>query len=44
MKKYNATLLYVGEMERTRYDVNISTAGLIRVYSDKGTDVYRLPG
>ena len=44
MKKYNATLLYVGEMERTRYDVNISTTGLLRVYSDKGTDIYRLPG
>jgi uncharacterized membrane protein len=42
MKKYNATLLYVGDMERTRYNVNISTTGLLRVYSLDGTDIYRL--
>lgn len=42
MKKYNATLLYVGDMERTRYNVNISTTGLLRVYSHDGTDIYRL--
>ncbi|MFA4860556.1 DUF2298 domain-containing protein [Methanoregula sp.] len=42
MKKYNATLLYVGDPERERYTVNISTAGLEKVYSEKGTDIYRL--
>jgi YYY domain-containing protein len=44
MKKYNVTLLYVGDTERARYDVNISTAGLHLVYSDKGTEIYRLSG
>jgi YYY domain-containing protein len=42
MKKYNATLLYVGDPERGRYKVNISPVGLERVYSAKGTDIYRL--
>ena len=42
MKKYNATLLYVGDIERTRYKVNISATGLLRVYSHDGTDIYRL--
>lgn len=42
MRKYNATLLYVGDMERTRYKVNISATGLLRVYSQDGTDIYRL--
>jgi len=44
MKKYNVTLLYVGDTERARYNVNISTAGLRLVYSDRGTDIYRLSG
>jgi YYY domain-containing protein len=44
MKKYNATLLYVGDAERERYKVNISPAGLERVYSAAGTDIYRLSG
>lgn len=43
MKKYNATLLYVGVSERQRYDVNI-TAGpnLEKIYSSEGTDIYRI--
>ena len=44
MKKYNATLLYVGDAERERYNVNISPAGLEKVYSDRGTEIYRLSG
>ncbi|PKL68169.1 MAG: hypothetical protein CVV30_09535 [Methanomicrobiales archaeon HGW-Methanomicrobiales-1] len=44
MKKYQATLLYVGDAERERYKVNISTAGLESVYSARGTDIYRLSG
>ena len=44
MKRYNATLLYVGDAERERYTVNISPAGLERVYSAAGTDIYRLSG
>ena len=44
MKKYNATLLYVGDAERERYKVNISPAGLMGVYSAGGTEIYRLSG
>jgi YYY domain-containing protein len=42
MKKYNATLLFVGDAERERYEVNISPSGLERVYFAEGTDIYRL--
>jgi len=42
MKKYNATLLYVGDPERERYSVNIPSAGLTQVYSAHGTEIYRL--
>ncbi|MEI7857341.1 MAG: DUF2298 domain-containing protein [Methanomicrobiales archaeon] len=44
MKKYRATLLYVGVAERERYKVNISNTGLEMVYSSAGTDIYRLSG
>ena len=44
MKKYNATLLYVGDSERERYQVNISANGLEKIYSDSGTEIYRLTG
>jgi len=44
MKKYNATLLYVGELERDTYTVNLPASGLIRANSDRGTDIYRLAG
>ncbi len=42
MKKYNATLLYVGDSERERYTVNLPVTGLIKVYSAENTDIYRL--
>jgi len=42
MKKYQATLLYVGDAERERYTVNITPAGLELVYSAGGTEIYRL--
>jgi uncharacterized membrane protein len=42
MKKYNVTLLIVGDAERTRYKVNISTTGLTRIYSNEGTEIYRI--
>ena len=42
MKKYNATLLYVGDAERERYKVNVTGSGLEKIYSAKGTDIYRL--
>jgi len=42
MKKYNATLLYVGSAERERYYVNITGTGLEKVYSAQDTEIYRL--
>ena len=42
MKKYHATLLYVGDSERERYKVNVTGSGLEKIYSAKGTDIYRL--
>ncbi|WP_321504789.1 DUF2298 domain-containing protein [uncultured Methanoregula sp.] len=42
MRKYNATLLYIGNSERERYNVNFSKAGLEKIYSAKGTEIYRL--
>jgi uncharacterized membrane protein len=44
MKKYTATLLYVGDPERERYNVTLPAAGLEKIYSSRGTDVYRLSG
>jgi len=41
MKKYNATLLYVGDAERERYVIQIPASGLEKIYSDRGTDIYR---
>ena len=35
MKKYNATLLYVGDSERSRYNVNLDSADIMPVY-DQG--------
>jgi YYY domain-containing protein len=44
MKKYNATLLYLGDSERERYRVNISTDSLDKVYSVDGAEIYQLAG
>ena len=44
MKKYNATLLYLGDNERERYQVNISASGLEKIYSADGVEIYRLTG
>jgi len=44
MKKYNATLLYIGDAEHERYDVHIPATGLEKVYSAGGTEIYRLTG
>jgi YYY domain-containing protein len=41
MKKYHATLLYVGDAERERYKVNIPVHKLERIYSADGTEIYR---
>ncbi len=42
MRKYHATLLYVGDPERERYNVQVTGYGLEKIYSAKGTDIYRL--
>jgi len=42
MEKYNATLLYVGNAERERYNVCITGTGLEKVYSAQDTEIYRL--
>ncbi|MCK9592044.1 MAG: DUF2298 domain-containing protein [Methanoregula sp.] len=44
MKKYNASLLYVGDAERERYEINISVKNLEKIYSSEGTEIYRLAG
>jgi YYY domain-containing protein len=44
MKKYNATLLYVGDVERETYNVSLPATGLEEVYSAQGTDIYRIAG
>jgi uncharacterized membrane protein len=44
MKKYNATLLYLGDSERERYRVNIPANGLEKIYSSDGVEIYRLTG
>jgi len=44
MKKYNATLLYVGDPERDRYNVTLPAAGLEKIFSSRGTDIYRPSG
>jgi uncharacterized membrane protein len=44
MEKYNAALLIVGEPERSRYNVTISPTDLERVFSQDGTEIYRLKG
>ncbi len=44
MKKYHATLLYVGDTERERYNVTLPAAGLTEIYSYRGTRIYRLSG
>ena len=44
MEKYNATLLYVGEPERERYDVRIPDRGLLLVYDGGGVRIYERAG
>jgi len=44
MRKYNATLLYIGDPERERYNVTVPTEELMEIYSSRGTVIYRLPG
>jgi YYY domain-containing protein len=41
MEKYHATLLYVGDAERERYEVQIPASGLEKIYSAGGTEIFR---
>ncbi len=40
MKKYNATLLYVGDSERSRYHVDLDSADIMPVYDHEGVKIY----
>jgi YYY domain-containing protein len=40
MKKYNATLLYVGDFERSRYRVNLDSADIIPVFRHADVIIY----
>jgi uncharacterized membrane protein len=42
MKKYNATLLYVGDSERSRYLVDLDSADIVPVYDREGVKIYTL--
>ena len=44
MEKYNATLLYVGEPERERYDVRLPDQGLTLIYDEGGVRIYERVG
>jgi uncharacterized membrane protein len=44
MKKYNATLLIVGEPERERYNVTVPAEGLERIFSKDRTEIYQIKG
>ncbi len=44
MKKYNATLLIVGDSEREQYTVSLPATGLTKIYSADNTGIYRLSG
>ena len=44
MKKYNSTLLYVGDPEREQYNVSLPQTGLVKIYTADNTDIYRLAG
>jgi len=41
MKKYNATLLYVGNTEREQYNVSLHQDGFETIYQGDGVDIYR---
>jgi YYY domain-containing protein len=43
MKKYNATFLIVGELERNSYNITIPTQSLELVFSKNGTTIYKIP-
>ncbi|WP_241648031.1 DUF2298 domain-containing protein [Methanoculleus taiwanensis] len=42
MRKYDATLLYVGDPEREKYAVSLPTDGLSEIYNERGVQIYRI--
>ena len=44
MRKYGCELLYVGDLEREKYAVNLPSSGLERIYDRNGVQIYRIPG
>ncbi len=44
MQKYHATLLIVGEPERSRYNINMSSTDLELIFSQDGTEIYHMKG
>ncbi|OPX66409.1 MAG: hypothetical protein A4E36_02052 [Methanoregulaceae archaeon PtaB.Bin009] len=44
MRSYNATHIYVGDLEREQYGVRVHEAGLLLVYDRAGVQIYALPG
>lgn len=42
MRKYGATLLYLGASERERYNINIPSDSLELIYGQDGVEIYRL--
>jgi uncharacterized membrane protein len=43
MRKYNATMIIVGDTEREQYTVRVDQAGLTKVYDQEGVQMYVLP-
>ncbi len=43
MRRYNATLLYVGDPERQKYTIRVEEAGLPILYDRGGVRIYTLP-
>lgn len=43
MRAYNATHLYVGDLERERYTIRVHEAGLPLIYDRGGVQIYSLP-
>jgi len=42
MRKYNATLLYIGDTERERYTVRAGESGLSLLYNQSGVQIYTI--
>lgn len=42
MQQYGCTLLYVGDLERKKYTVNLPSNGLERIYNRNGVQIYEL--